>query len=225
MEDHIIITPEMLEKASDYIPLLERQEMLESIARVCVVKVKMEVKLTGSTETVSMPERYQEHRIMTKMCLMGVLALKYLHVDYDGDDRSLQMPANIYDQWAGSHVLNQIEKLKSDKTVGEKAFRILKDYRDFCNDLYREIDILLGHQNDVVYRLMDAMNGSIQQTVMSTMTADVSHAGKPPEKMSKEEREQYVEQTVKRLNEGIEQLQEMKERIAKAKEGVKHGAK
>ena len=126
MEDRINITPEMLEKASDYIPLLERQEMLESIARVCVVKVKMEVKLTGSTETVSMPERYQEHRIMTKMCLMGVLALKYLHVDYDGDDRSLQMPANIYDQWAGSHVLNQIEKLKSDKTVGEKAFRILK---------------------------------------------------------------------------------------------------
>lgn len=224
MEDRIIITPEMLEKASDYIPLLERQEMLESIARVCVVKVKMEVKLTGSTETVSMPERYQEHRIMTKMCLMGVLALKYLHVDYDGDDRSLQMPANIYDQWAGSHVLNQIEKLKSDKTVGEKAFRILKDYRDFCNDLYREIDILLGHQNDVVYRLMDAMNASIRQTAMEALT-DGNAPAKRPENMTKEEREQLVEDTMKRIDDGMEQLRTMKERIAKAKEGVKHGAK
>lgn len=224
MEDHIIITPEMLEKASDYIPLLERQEMLESIARVCVVKVKMEVKLTGSTETVSMPERYQEHRIMTKMCLMGVLALKYLHVDYDGDDRSLQMPANIYDQWAGSHVLNQIEKLKSDKTVGEKAFRILKDYRDFCNDLYREIDILLGHQNDVVYRLMDAMNASIRQTAMEALT-DGNAPAKRPENMTKEEREQLVEDTMKRIDDGMEQLRTMKERIAKAKEGVKHDAK
>lgn len=224
MEDRIIITPEMLEKASDYIPLLERQEMLESIARVCVVKVKMEVKLTGSTETVSMPERYQEHRIMTKMCLMGVLALKYLHVDYDGDDRSLQMPANIYDQWAGSHVLNQIEKLKSDKTVGEKAFRILKDYRDFCNDLYREIDILLGHQNDMVYRLMDAMNASIRQTAMEALT-DGNAPAKRPENMTKEEREQLVEDTMKRIDDGMEQLKTMKERIAKAKEGVKHGAK
>ena len=224
MEDRINITPEMLEKASDYIPLLERQEMLESIARVCVVKVKMEVKLTGSTETVSMPERYQEHRIMTKMCLMGVLALKYLHVDYDGDDRSLQMPANIYDQWAGSHVLNQIEKLKSDKTVGEKAFRILKDYRDFCNDLYREIDILLGHQNDVVYRLMDAMNASICQTAMEALT-DGNVPAKRPENMTKEEREQLVEDTMKRIDDGMEQLRTMKERIAKAKEGVKHDAK
>lgn len=224
MEDRIIITPEMLEKASDYIPLLERQEMLESIARVCVVKVKMEVKLTGSTETVSMPERYQEHRIMTKMCLMGVLALKYLHVDYDGDDRSLQMPANIYDQWAGSHVLNQIEKLKSDKTVGEKAFRILKDYRDFCNDLYREIDILLGHQNDVVYRLMDAMNASIRQTAMEALT-DGNAPAKRPENMTKEEREQLVEDTMKRIDDGMEQLRTMKERIAKDKEGVKHDAK
>lgn len=224
MEDRIIITPEMLEKASDYIPLLERQEMLESIARVCVVKVKMEVKLTGSTETVSMPERYQEHRIMTKMCLMGVLALKYLHVDYDGDDRSLQMPANIYDQWAGSHVLNQIEKLKSDKTVGEKAFRILKDYRDFCNDLYREIDILLGHQNDVVYRLMDAMNASIRQTALEALT-DGNAPAKRPENMTKEEREQLVEDTMKRIDDGMEQLRTMKERIAKAKEGVKHDAK
>lgn len=224
MEDRIIITPEMLEKASDYIPLLERQEMLESIARVCVVKVKMEVKLTGSTETVSMPERYQEHRIMTKMCLMGVLALKYLHVDYDGDDRSLHMPANIYDQWAGSHVLNQIEKLKSDKTVGEKAFRILKDYRDFCNDLYREIDILLGHQNDVVYRLMDAMNASIRQTAMEALT-DGNVPAKRPENMTKEEREQLVEDTMKRIDDGMEQLRTMKERIAKAKEGVKHDAK
>lgn len=224
MEDHIIITPEMLEKASDYIPLLERQEMLESVARVCVVKVKMEVKLTGSTETVSMPERYQEHRIMTKMCLMGVLALKYLHVDYDGDDRSLQMPANIYDQWAGSHVLNQIEKLKSDKTVGEKAFRILKDYRDFCNDLYREIDILLGHQNDVVYRLMDAMNASIRQTAIEALT-DGNAPAKRPENMTKEEREQLVKDTMKRIDDGMEQLRTMKERISKAKEGVNRDAK
>lgn len=224
MEDRIIITPEMLEKASDYIPLLERQEMLESIARVCVVKVKMEVKLTGSTDTVSMPERYQEHRIMTKLCLMGVLALKYLHVDYDGDDRSLQMPANIYDQWAGSHVLNQIERMKSDKTVGEKAFRILKDYRDFCNDLYREIDILLGHQNDVVYRLMDAMNASIRQTALEALT-DGNAPDKRPEDMTKEEREKLVEDTMKRIDDGIEQLRTMKERIAKDKEGVKHDAK
>lgn len=224
MEDRIVITPEMLEKASDYIPLLERQEMLETIARLCVVKVKMEVKLAGSAETVNMPERYQEHRIMTKMYLMGVLALKYLHVDYDGDDRSLQMPANIYDQWAGSHVLNQIEKLKSDKMVGEKAFRILKDYRDFCNDLYREIDILLGHQNDVVYRMMAAMNASIQQATMETLT-DGNTQTKRPEDMTKEEREQLAEDTLKRIDDSMEQLKAMKERITKAKEGVKHDAK
>lgn len=226
MEAKMIITTEMLKNASDYIPLMERQMLLEDIARVCIAKVKMDVILTGDKEATSMPERYQENRVMTKMCLMGVLALKYLHVDYDGEDRNIQMPANIYDMWAGSHVVNQIEKLRSDKEVGDKAYRVLKGYRDFCADLYREIEILLGHQNDVVYRLMDAMNVAAKQAAYETIApaieaekAETGH-GKKPEEMTKEEREKMTEETMTKLDEGIDKLIAMREKLRKAKEAA-----
>lgn len=215
MEDRIVITTEILEKSKDYIPLLERQSLLESIAQKCISKVKMDVRLSGEREMVSMPERYQENRVMTKMCLMGVLALKYLQMEYDGSDHELQMPANLYDHWASSHIINQIEKMRSDKTVGEKAYRLLRDYREFCSDLYREIETLLGHHNDVVYRVMDAMNASVKRSIYENLAVN---AEPPAQPLTEEQRREYIEKTSQQLDASIEQMMGLKDQLVKLRE-------
>ena len=152
---------------------------------------------------------------MTKMCLMGVLALKYLQMEYDGSDQELQMPANLYDHWASSHIINQIEKMRSDKTVGEKAYRLLRDYREFCSDLYREIETLLGHHNDVVYRLMDAMNASVKRSIYENLAGN---AEPPAQPLTEEQRREYIEKTSQQLDASIEQMMGLKDQLVKLRE-------
>ena len=41
MENKIVITPEIVKNATDYIPLMKKQEMAETIAQKCIVKVLM----------------------------------------------------------------------------------------------------------------------------------------------------------------------------------------
>lgn len=203
----VTITTDMIQNANTYIPLVERQELIEQIARECVVKVRMSFVPTGETEKKPLPDRFQENRIATCQFLMGVLAIKYLKQQTDWDKESLKMPANIYDDWAGSHVLRQIEGMRSDKTVQTQAADILQDFRDFRSSLYQEINVLLAHNNDIVWRLLDALNGMTAGEMTDTM---------------KDEAQQDAERTMaeklqKRrddLQKAIDDLKGMQDRIA-----------
>ena len=86
MENKIVITPEIVKNATDYIPLMKKQEMAETIAQKCIVKVLMKYTEKGDgTDSVPMPDRYQEYHMYTNLYLMGVLAHEYLHIPYEGD--------------------------------------------------------------------------------------------------------------------------------------------
>ncbi len=212
--EKIVITPEILMNADDALPLIERQTLLESIAQDCIVKVTMSYIPTGGSEPQPMPDRYQEYRVNTCLYLMGVLAAKYLHIPVDGMDESLKMPVEEYDRWNASHVLSQIEEFKSDKVLRDKAFNLMSDYRDFRNALYREIETMLGHHNDLVWRFMDAFSTA----VMSRVSDAVDEAANEitGANLTDEEREAKRQEAVKAVTEALEQLQTMKEGLSDA---------
>lgn len=209
--EKIIITPEMLREANDTIPLMERQELLENIAADCISRVRMTFIPTGETEEQPMPERYQEYRVNTALYLMGVLAVKYLKQSFGGEGESLKMPLNQYDNWNASHVLSQIENFKADKDLRDKAFNLLTDYREFRNALYREIETVLGHHNDVVWRLVDAVNLMTKQAVNTALETQTEQTGKAEE--TSEEHEQKRQQAVAALTAALNQLSDTKERL------------
>lgn len=240
MENKIVITPEIVKNATDYIPLMKKQEMAETIAQKCIVKVLMKYTEKGDgTDSVPMPDRYQEYHMYTNLYLMGVLAHEYLHIPYEGDGtgkeiidyENLKMPANVYDQWGASHVLNQLEQMKTDREMREKVFDLLNDFKDFRWMLAHEIDILLGHNNDVVTRMMQALGASIKEMAADSMQElgealqnEQPHETEPEKKVSAEDIAKAASELerLKQLRERMEQVEkELHDKIeeAKAKNG------
>lgn len=246
MENKIVITTEIVKNATDYIPLMKKQEMAETIAQKCIVKVLMKYTEKGDgTDSVPMPDRYQEYHMYTNLYLMGVLAHEYLHIPYEGDGtgkeiidyENLKMPANVYDQWGASHVLNQLEQMKTDRELREKVFDLLNDYKDFRWMLAHEIDILLGHNNDVVTRMMQAIGASIKemaadsmQELGETLQNEQPQEAEPDKKVSAEDIAKAASELerLKQLRERMEQVEkELHDKIeeAKAKNGEAESVK
>lgn len=240
MKNKIVITPEIVKNATDYIPLMKKQEMAETIAQKCIVKVLMKYTEKGDgTDSVPMPDRYQEYHMYTNLYLMGVLAHEYLHIPYEGDGtgkeiidyENLKMPANVYDQWGESHVLNQLEQMKTDRELREKVFELLNDFKDFRWMLAHEIDILLGHNNDVVTRMMQALGAFIKEMTADSMQElgealqnEQPQEAEPEKKVSAEDIAKAASELerLKQLRERMEQVEkELHDKIeeAKAKNG------
>lgn len=176
MESKIIITKDIIDNATDYVPLQLKAEIAESIAQSCTANVAMS-RVGKNGEQNPLPYRCQERQLVTNLYMMGILAREYLHIPYDGEDDSvednpyygLMMPANTYDLFAGSHILNQLEKLKGDKDCRDKVFAILYDYRQFQRMVLDEIRCIVEHRNDVVYRLLEALESDVKAAVASSI--------------------------------------------------------
>lgn len=221
MENKIVITPEIVKNATDYIPLMKKQEMAETIAQKCIVKVLMKYTEKGDgTDSVPMPDRYQEYHMYTNLYLMGVLAHEYLHIPYEGDGtgkeiidyENLKMPANVYDQWGASHVLNQLEQMKTDREMREKVFDLLNDYKDFRWMLAHEIDILLGHNNDVVTRMMQALGSSIKEMAADSMQ-ELGEALQNEQPQEAEPEKKVSAEDIAKAASELERLKQLRERM------------
>lgn len=221
MENKIVITPEIVKNATDYIPLMKKQEMAETIAQKCIVKVLMKYTEKGDgTDSVPMPDRYQEYHMYTNLYLMGVLAHEYLHIPYEGegtgkeiiDYENLKMPANVYDQWGASHVLNQLEQMKTDREMREKVFDLLNDYKDFRWMLAHEIDILLGHNNDVVTRMMQALGASIKEMTADSMQ-ELGEALQNEQPQEAEPEKKVSAEDIAKAASELERLKQLRERM------------
>lgn len=221
MENKIVITPEIVKNATDYIPLMKKQEMAETIAQKCIVKVLMKYTEKGDgTDSVPMPDRYQEYHMYTNLYLMGVLAREYLHIPYEGDGSgkehtgydNLKMPVNVYDQWGASHVLNQLEQMKTDREMREKVFDLLNDYKDFRWMLAHEIDILLGHDNDVVTRVMQAIGASIKEMAADSMQ-ELGEALQNEQPQEAEPEKKVSEEDIAKAASELERLKQLRERM------------
>lgn len=221
MENKIVITPEIVKSATDYIPLMKKQEMAETIAQKCIVKVLMKYTEKGDgTDSVPMPDRYQEYHMYTNLYLMGVLAHEYLHIPYEGDGtvkeiidyENLKMPANVYDQWGASHVLNQLEQMKTDREMREKVFDLLNDFKDFRWMLAHEIDILLGHNNDVVTRMMQALGSSIKEMAADSMQ-ELGEALQNEQPQEAEPEKKVSAEDIAKAASELERLKQLRERM------------
>lgn len=215
----IVITSDIIKKASTYIPIMEKQRMVEAIAPLCVAKVKLSYIPTGAAdnETQSAPDRHQEVKCLTNLFLMGILAHEYLRMPYDGDEardgyRHLQMPANVYDKWAGSHVMNQLERLKKDKDLTETIFDLMYDYKEMRWLLANEIETILGHNNDPVWRLMDAFNHAVTAEVNGAIEPMIAQARERAEK-EKASEPQTQEEKIAAAKKTLAQMDAVSEKL------------
>lgn len=168
----IMLTAEDIEKAESYIPIEKKKAMAELMTTFCVE----EYADPNDGRVVKLPPQYRENRMSRQMFLMGVLAEMYLKKEYRyqkihymaGDEVvekevPLFMDADDYNDWAGSHVLNQLERMKKRRdALADKVYDLMGDFKLFENMLLGAIRDEVSARNDPASRLSAvlAMNGS-----------------------------------------------------------------
>ena len=108
-----------------------------------------------------MPNMYIEDTFAKSRYLMAALCVLYLGIPSDkldkesGDD--WLMTDAEYDHYAMSHIVNQIERMKSNAELRDKAFDLLRDYRDLEKRLNTAIYNTMAVMNDPINRLFQKL--------------------------------------------------------------------
>lgn len=145
----ITLTKEIIQKANDYIPIERKHIWVRNVAAAVVVPVTV----SGGDSSVVLPDRHEENTMARTMAMASVLAQNYLGVY--SEETVLQ--AADYDEIMSSHLVNQLERMKSDKELRDKIFNILYDYSELKKMLNTEIYSRLGHLNDTLARALVAL--------------------------------------------------------------------
>lgn len=147
----------MILDAQDYVPYAQKEEWVGKYAQNCFDRLA----ITADGE--EMPPMYAVNVGLKNRYLMGALA-HYLGVGYktEADSEEL-MSVEDYDKWAGSHVMNQLDRLKKDAEIRDKCYDILYDFRELEKLLSAQIYGLLTVQNDSVIRQSQQMANSVRE--------------------------------------------------------------
>ena len=165
MGEKIKITQETMANADTYITIATKELIASTMARACVKPTYMIHGFEEKDETYydgayGLAPSYAESPSSKARVMMTILNVYYLHIWED--DRPLMCSPDEYDECAGAHILNQIERMKSGE-YREKAFDILADYREMEKYLNSAIYGVLREMNDPVKRFMESIGtiGSI----------------------------------------------------------------
>lgn len=166
-EYEIKITEQDILGAATYIGIAVKEQFTRAVAFACLEPV--EVQNDGDT----LPTMFRENKKLKAQYLMGTLAT-LLQKPFEsqrlesGEELPTCMDAEEYDRWAGSHVMNQLERLKKckDTAVVNKLFDLLYDYKAF------EM-MLTGAIKDELEVRNDPFNRAIQWFSLSAADAAV----------------------------------------------------
>lgn len=157
MENEFRITDATMAQADTYIPLTMKEMIANDMARACVKRTDLIHPLGDKAEysgEYGVSPVYCESPSSKARVMMTVMMVMYLHIW--GEDTPYLCEVSAYDQWAGAHVLNQLERFKAGPHR-EKAFDILADYREMEKCLNSAIYAVLRELNDPVKRFMEAL--------------------------------------------------------------------
>nr|DAE06426.1 MAG TPA: hypothetical protein [Siphoviridae sp. ctb8j11] len=155
--ENIKLTKEKLLSMRDYVPLAEKMRFVAEAAGGCFDR--MELKISGGAESMPMPPMYRDNTSIKSRMLMGAFVKLYLEAGFEteGENPWLMSVAD-YDRFCGSHIFNQIERMKAEGgEVRDKAFDVLSDWRDLEKRFNTEVYNMMQVMNEPVSRIMMAM--------------------------------------------------------------------
>lgn len=166
----VTITEQDILNAGTYVNIDVKERFTRAVAFLCLEPV--EVK----NDEDSLPMMFRENKKIKAQYMMGTLAT-LLGRDYEsqtlktGEELSGCMAEADYDLWAGSHVMNQLERLKKTKNseVVNRLFDLLYDYKAFELMLTGAIKDELEVRNDPFNRTMQWVSVSAADAAVKEM--------------------------------------------------------
>lgn len=159
----VTITQEDVKKAKGYLPAETKEALARLMAKLCTRIVEND----ASTKEAPLPPWRVEDRLRRLQCLNGVLCGFYFGGQFekfklavrkeDGstEEREIEgvMSLEALNDWCSGHPKNQLERLKKEKTVANKVYDILDDFKLFEIMLDRAIREEMDMQNDPAIRI------------------------------------------------------------------------
>lgn len=170
-------------KWSTYIPILRKQEIAEHIAAGALVRYRSTVDYGGEelfNDAVTAEDVQTRWRYM-----MGVLLKFYLHIDFepvDGED--YLMAADDYDRAASAHILNVLERMKSDTAARDKVFDLLRDYKDLERMVSVELSAQLAARNDILPRILQVLTQTATPAALANLQEMEGKLGEEAKRMA-----------------------------------------
>ena len=176
-----------------YIPLLEKQKIAGHIAAGSLVRYHSTVDYGGeelfdaAITAEDVPTRWRY--------MMGVLFKFYLRIDFDpveGED--YLMAADDYDRAASAHILNVLERMKSDAAARDKVFDLLRDYKDLERMVSVELSAQLAARNDILPRILQVLTQTATPAALANLQEMEGKLGEEAKRLS--ERVQGIQKSM-----------------------------
>lgn len=162
----IKLTLEDVRGARSYVPLSEKLKFLETAYMGCLDKVELAIQEGG--RNLPVPPLYKDNHAKKSRYMMGALVKLYLGKEYEPTGDAWLMAQDEYDRWAGSHILNQLERMKGQGgEIRDKVYDLLADYKDLEKRLNVEVYNIVQIQNDICVRIYAMISAQVTPEEMS----------------------------------------------------------
>ena len=174
-----IITKEIMLKAVTYMPLQMKTEVGKTIAESCLVNIDTDEQNKIGESLIALPRLKGENLSKKSMLLLHTLLGYYLNIDLPtknekGEDID---PYERYDYYAGGHILNQIERFKSDPEVKDIAFDLISDYKEFKKIVDTELYNAKSNANDPIPRFSAAVSVLTTEESLTSIIDEIKKLG------------------------------------------------
>lgn len=146
------LTSEIMGEAKTYMPLAQKTILAEMIARKCLRPIKPQNKEENIESFLVIPSVVGEDILQKEQMLLNVLLSHYFNIEIP------KMDSKLYDKYMGKHLLNQLERYKTDPVYKIKAFDILTDFKTIKKMVDTEIYNIKAKENDVAERLLKGIS-------------------------------------------------------------------
>ncbi len=145
----VVLTKEQINQARTYMPIDEKMALSKVIAELCIEEKPVSSQNKASHKILSLPYLRMENLKLKQVQMMWVLLTKYLKMEVASPFTEVE-----YDEYAGSHIMNQLERFKSDFELKNLIFDMMSDYKEFEKLVNTEIYNLKCNNNDTVARFL-----------------------------------------------------------------------
>ena len=176
----------IMQNAESYVPIRKKTEFVHYCAERCFDKLNI-TAASGNDTLSSMPPMWKENPELKARYMMGGLLKLYLKQNPQTDENDeWLLTEQEYDRWAEAHILNQIERMKSNASLRDKCFDLLQDYKTLEKMLNTEVYGLIRAMNDSVSRIIAQIQASTTPESMKNAMAQLGQSKKDYEKYMKE---------------------------------------
>lgn len=172
------LTEDMMRKAESYLSLSAKEAIVQTVLPGCVKRIfdydyEKDAYQTKEDDLPTTMPMYGEDTAFKSRVVMGTVLHFYLGIDI-GENLSIE--PEVYDLYAGSHIMNQIERFKANPELKSKSFDMLADIRDFEKRLNCAVYSLLQLKNDVGGRVLNALGVMMSQEALENVIRATNEA-------------------------------------------------